>query len=400
MRSYNDANGPAPITADVLTNGPACNAGQSGSEHTVAEIFQQPELWRETAELCAAAARPRREQIQRNQAVVLTGSGSSHYVGECIAPALQRGSGLTTLSIGSGELLLAWRDLLTVQRPLLLVSFARSGNSPESRRLISTLLEQERAIEHLAVTCNPDGRVAEEWSSGSEPRVVVETLDARTCDKSLVMTSSFTNLALAGLGLGYLDRPERYLLLAETLASVGRDLLGVWSNRLEPIARRKFARMIVLGSGGQFGAAREAALKMLEMTDGRVATFAESWLGFRHGPMCALQDDSLLLLFFSSDPAKRAYQVDLLKEVRGKALGGAVVAVGRGVPRELLSEGDLAIDPPGLAELPDEWAAIAQIVVGQLLGLFRCLEEGLQPDRPAPTGAISRVVSEFTLYPA
>ena len=375
------------------------DAGKQGWRNTLTEIFQQPELWRQTAEFSASVAGQRLEQVRRNRFLVLTGSGSSHYVGECIAPAIQRGARRAAQALGSGELLLAKSDLLPLQRPLMLVSFARSGSSPESTALISACLGQEPSIEHLVVTCNPSGKLARQWGGGVEKRVTVDVLDPRTCDKSLVMTSSFTNLALAGLVLGYAEVPQTYLRHAETLVGVGLDLFEGWLDRLESIARQPFARMIALGSGGQFGTARESALKMLEMTDGRVSTQAESWLGFRHGPMCAFRQDCLLLLFVSGEAAKRAYQLDVLREIRHKGLGGTVVAVGREIPRELLSDGDLLVDPPGLAELPDEWAAIGGTVVGQLLGFFRCLEEGLQPDQPAGSGAISRVVPEFRLYP-
>ena len=375
------------------------DVGKQGWQNTLAEIFQQPELWRQTAEFSASLAGRRLEQIRRNRFLVLTGSGSSHYVGECIAPAIQRGAGRAAQALGSGELLLAKSDLLPLQRPLLLVSFARSGSSPESTALVSACLRQEPSIEHLVVTCNPSGKLAQQWGGEVERRVTVEVLDPRTCDRSLVMTSSFTNLALAGLVLGYAESPQTYLGHAATLAGVGLDLFEGWLDRIESIARQPFARMIALGSGGQLGTARESALKMLEMTDGRVSTQAESWLGFRHGPMCAFRRDCLLLLFVSGEPAKRAYQLDVLREIRHKGLGGTVVAVGREIPRELLSDGDLLVDPPGLAGLPDEWAAIGGTVVGQLLGFFRCLEEGLQPDQPAGSGAISRVVPEFRLYP-
>ena len=381
---------------DTLSHDPR----QQGWRHTLTEIFQQPELWRQTAEFSASLAGRRLEQIRRNECVALTGSGSSHYVGECIAPAIQRGTGRSAQAFGSGELLLARGELLPLQRPLMLVSFARSGSSPESTALIASCLEQEPSIEHLVVTCNPSGMVARQWGAGVEQRVTVDVLDPRTCDKSLVMTSSFTNLALAGLALGYAQSPMTYLQHAETLVGVGLDLLEGWLDRLESIARRPFARMIALGSGGQFGTARESALKMLEMTDGRVSTQAESWLGFRHGPMCALRQDCLLLLLVSGEPAKRAYQLDVLREIRDKGLGGMVVAVGREIPRELLSDGDVLVDPPGLAGIPDEWAAIGGTVVGQLLGFFRCLQEGLQPDQPSGSGAISRVVPEFRLHQA
>ncbi len=400
MQSQNEPNGASSIALRTMVANAMESSGLAGAEHTIREIAQQPGLWRKTAVQVASAAKDTAERIQGRQAIILTGSGSSHYVGDCIASAIQQGTGRTTLAVGSGELLVTGRDLLPIPRPMLLVSFARSGNSPESCGLIASLLRTEPEIDHLVVTCNPQGRAAEQWAGQRDPRVAVQMLDERTCDKSLVMTSSFTNMALAGLGLAYLGNSETYLRRAEILAHVGRSLVEVWAKRIEPLARQGFARMIALGSGGQFGAARESALKMLEMTDGRVVTFAESWLGFRHGPMCALQDDTLLLMFVSRDATRRGYQFDLLKEIRAKRLGGSVIAVGPNIPSELLTDRDLAVDCAGLAELPDGWAAIAGVVVGQLLGLFRCLQEGLQPDQPATTGAINRVVPEFTLYPA
>ncbi len=144
------------------------DAGKQGWRHTLTEIFQQPELWHQTAEFSASVASRRLEQVRRNRFLVLTGSGSSHYVGECIAAAIQRGAARSAQALGSGELLLAKRDLLPLQRPLMLVSFARSGSSPESTALISDCLEQEPSIEHLVVTCNPSGKLARQRGSGSE----------------------------------------------------------------------------------------------------------------------------------------------------------------------------------------------------------------------------------------
>ena len=401
MRSYKEeVNVASPTPLETLVANAVSHRDARGSEHTCREVAQQPELWRKTAKEVVAGSDRLAERLDACEGVILTGSGSSHFVGLCIRGAVQRGSGRTTTVVGSGELLLGGSELYPTERPLLLVSFARSGNSPESCGLIASLLQTDPEIDHLVVTCNPRGRAASEWADGGEPRVLVETLDERTCDVSLVMTSSFTNMALAGLGLAYTADPDVYLERTETLARVGEDLIEHWSERIAPFARQRFSRMIALGSGPQYGAARESALKMLEMTGGRVATFAESWLGFRHGPMCVLQDDSLLLVFVSGEPTRRAYQLDLLREIRSKGLGGGIIAVGQGIPPELLSDRDLAIDCPGLSDLPDEWAAIAGVVVGQLLGLFRCLEEGLQPDEPTLTGVISRVVPEFKLYSA
>jgi tagatose-6-phosphate ketose/aldose isomerase len=252
------------------------------------------------------------------------------------------------------------------------------------------------------VTCNRSGRVASAFQShqNGEPRIRVITLDDRTCDRSLVMTSSFTCMAVAGLGLAYTDQPERYLDHASRLAALGRVLLADWADRLAGAAVGGFQRMLILGDGCCFGAARETALKMLEMTGGRVMTMAETTLGFRHGPMCALRDGAMLVMLLSSDPLRRAYQVDLLGELRAKRLGERRIVVGGGVPPELLDERDLAVDLPGLGEMPDHWAAIFQVVVGQLLAFFRCRAESLHPDQPAAGGAISQVVGEFPLHGA
>jgi tagatose-6-phosphate ketose/aldose isomerase len=282
----------------------------AGFSHTLREIRQQPELWSETAEQIAPMLNAFRELVEESKAIVFTGSGSSCYVGECLAHPVQSATGLAARAISSGDLLLLRNAALPPIRPLLLVSFARSGDSPESSELIRRLLDDEPQVRHLIITCNRSGRLAEVWGPhGLEPtsRVSVVTLDDRTCDRSLVMTSSFTNLALAGLALAYIGREGEYLACAKRLACLGEQLLACGSDALADAASAGFIRLIALGDGSAYGAARESALKSLEMTDGRVFTMAETTLGFRHGPMCGLHRDALLLMFLSADPLRRPY---------------------------------------------------------------------------------------------
>jgi tagatose-6-phosphate ketose/aldose isomerase len=241
--------------------------------------------------------------------------------------------------------------------------------------------------------------VAKDFENGRyDSRVRIVALDDRTCDRSLVMTSSFTNLVVAGLGMAHLHRRAEYLRNAAVLSAAGNELLSVWSEPLAAAARGGFTRMIALGDGGSYGSAREAALKMLEMTDGRVATMPETALGFRHGPMCAIHGETLLVAFLSTDDVRRAYQLDVLEEVKRKGLTARKVIVGSSVPSEILSEGDLAVTLAALRNLSEEWHPILHVVTAQLLAFFRCLAEGLRPDEPAPSGAISRVVGDFPLH--
>src|SRR5439155_1405828 len=172
------------------------------------------------------------------------------------------------------------------------------------------------------------------------PRVRVIELEDSTNDRSLVMTSSFTNLVLAARFLGMLNVPERYRALCENLSRAGRELLRRHFGTLARVGACGFRRAVYLGSGPRLGAAREAALKMLEMTAGSVATLCESYLAFRHGPMSFAHDDTLIICFLSSGPTLRAYESDLLREVDEKELGLSKLIVGESIPLQLLRKND------------------------------------------------------------
>jgi tagatose-6-phosphate ketose/aldose isomerase len=165
------------------------------------------------------------------------------------------------------------------------------------------------------------------------------------------------------------------------------------------VAKAPFRRVLFLGSGAHFAGAREATLKMLEMTAGRVSTTCESYLGLRHGPMSYVHKDALVMCFLSSDPTLRAYETDLLRELDKKGLGLLkVIIIGENIPVELIRGHDVAIECQGLSRLGDEDSTVICVIAGQLLAFFRCLGEGLLPDAPSEDGVISRVVQTFALY--
>jgi tagatose-6-phosphate ketose/aldose isomerase len=261
---------------------------------------------------------------------------------------------------------------------------------------LSLLLSLEPEIRHLVLTCNEAGKLAKTYQD--HPGVHVITMDEGTNDQSLVMTSSFTNLVLAARFLGLLEKTETYRTISERLSKIGSLLLTTHFDTLARVAGVRFQRAVFLGSGSRFGAAREAALKMLEMTAGRVTTLCETYLGLRHGPMSYVHKDTLVVCFLSSDPTIRAYESDLLRELDQKELGLLKLIVGEDVPQELVRANDVVIECPGLRELGDQNAPIIDVVVGQLLGFFRCLGEGLRPDSPSEDGVIKRVVQSFTLH--
>jgi tagatose-6-phosphate ketose/aldose isomerase len=274
-----------------------------------------------------------------------------------------------------------------------MISIARSGESPESAGAVTAILEQAPDVKHLVITANSNSRLAREFSA--DGRVSAVVLADATCDRSLVMTSSFTNLALAAFGIG---ENGAYLSSVDRLANATEVLLANEMEALARVAGSGFRRAVYLGSGANFGAAREGALKMLEMTAGRVGTIAETYLGFRHGPMSYVDAQTLVVCFLSADPVVRAYEVDLVSEINRKQLGAFKLFAGPVVPHELVSAGDTVLEERILAGVDDGYSAVRNVVIAQLLGFFRCRAEGLRPDSPSNEGIINRVVESFTLH--
>jgi tagatose-6-phosphate ketose/aldose isomerase len=378
---------------------PAAQQQAAGYADTLREVLQQPATWRGTAALLrepAVRERLARALSPRPSHIVLTGSGSSMYIGECLAPTLQEGLGIPAQAIAAGTLLTHWRGVLPPGEGLL-VSLARSGESPESCGVVDRVLADAPAWRHLVITCNANGKLATRYNH--DPRVTVLVLDERTNDRSLVMTSSFTNLLVAGSGL-LLDSAD---VLTEhavaALAAVVEHLFDAQADALAELASRNVEAAVYLGSGGGIGAAHEAALKMVEMTGGKVITMAETFLGLRHGPMSSIRPTTLIVGLLSADPAVRGYELDLLRELDRKQLGLAKLVVGEGIPADVLRPGDVAIELAGLGHHGELPSLLAGVVAGQLLAFFRCLHLGERPDAPSQ-GVLTRVVQAFTLHGA
>ena len=345
--------------------------GETGTD-TRCEILQQPDTWLDTIDRCGRA------KFRLPAPLVVTGAGSSYYAARAVEAAWPGAR-----AISSTDLLIDGPRLLGAAGSLM--SLARSGDSPESEAVVRTIQREMPEIRHLAVTCNPAGALAR------LPGVQALLLDPRTNDRSLVMTSSFSNLALAGslLGPSAVDGDE----LTDACLAASAALLKTESIA-QRLARTAPARIVFLASPVLSGAAREASLKIMEMTAGRVFTLAESFLGLRHGPMSFLDANTLIVCFVSSSPGPRRYELDLIAELRAKRLGHLVGILPGGVPPDCF---DTAIPSAG-ARLPDWLRTPFDIVPVQLLALHLSHELGLHPDNPSPENIITRVVRGVTIY--
>ena len=350
-------------------------AAESGF-HTRREIFQQPELWPTTLARVDASGLGTKLNGKR---ILFTGAGTSAYAAHAIAVAnpLCRAAPTTDLLVDA-ERILANMDAV--------VSVARSGDSPESAAVVERVRSLHPNMPQFAITCNSESKLTRAGLDG------IIFLDPRSNDESLVMTSAFSNLVLAGLAL--LNPDGAHAAVAQC-ADRAQSLLPKIDQACRAVAERVRDRIVILSSSPLFGWADEARLKVLEMTAGAFPAIAETFLGLRHGPMAFVRSDALVLALLSNDPQRRLYERDLLKELRAKKIGCLV-----GIADEAEQELFHALIPAVAPGVADALRTPFEIIAPQLLGYHLSLGKGLNPDNPSPSGVINRVVQGVAIHPA
>jgi len=390
--------------AQLLSLSPA-DKERLGVVYTPREVFQQPTTWRETYQRMVRLAPAIKEFLVRAGLedssptpliVTLIGAGTSDYIGKSVCSLLQREWRCVVNAVPSTDLLTNMEDHLIPGRPYLWISFSRSGDSSEGVAVLEAALNRYPEIKHLIVTCNQQGQMAQTFSDNENVFSIV--LNDEVNDRGLAMTSSFSNMVIVAQSLAHLRNLDVYGDVLEALVNAASVTLPAAAEVCERIVQEGFSRACFLGSGALKGAAIESALKVLEFTSGKVVSFGESFLGLRHGPLSAINTDTLVVGFLSSDSRRRAFELDLFKEIAEKQLTSKCVSVFPGKDVEALKIAQSRISLGLRSDISDLYRPPVDVLVGQLLGLFSSLREGLKPDAPSPQGAINRVVSHVTIH--
>ncbi|MCL2333018.1 MAG: SIS domain-containing protein [Actinomycetia bacterium] len=368
---------------------------EHGAGFTAAEIAQQPRLWVELGTQMAARADEIAAFLARakERRVIFTGAGSSAFIGDALAPLIAKDFGLRAESIPTTELVSAPHSFLFADVPTLLVSFARSGNSPESFGALEYARGIVTDLYEVAITCDGSARLAE-LTAASETSLLL-VMPEGSNDRGFAMTSSVSCMMLAG-----------YLLLAgDARAGITDDIAGLARNlnaaawSLSEAAARcaawNFDRIAYLGSGFLKHIAHEASLKMMELTNGTVNGTFESATGFRHGPKSMIKDTTLTVHLISPDPFTARYDIDLLREVCGQKKQNQIVAIAAADAGELAGDEVVRVAP----RTRDICAGLEMLAFCQMLALYKSLALGVATDDPSPTGEVNRVVKGVTIYP-
>jgi len=371
-----------------------------GLVHTLREILQQPQTWRQTYQRVIRSWRHIEEFLtsagvgaarSRPLNVLLVGAGTSDYIGKSVCALLQKEWNCNVQAVPSTDLLTNMEDHVLTDSDYLWISFSRSGDSSEGVAVLEQALAKYPHIKHFIITCNQNGKMAR---FGERAGVFSFVLDDEVNDRALAMTSSFSNMVIVAQALAHYQTLATYGSIVENLAACASTVLPAAMSLCERLVDEEFSRVCFLGTGPLKGAAIESGLKVIELTGGRVIGLTESYLGLRHGPLSAIDRDTLVVGFLSPDHRRRAFELDLLREICDKKLTEKFLAVSPNGPNSFGETLDFGLPE----DVSDLYLPPLFVLAGQLLGLFASLREGLRPDEPSPHGAISRVVSHVTIH--
>lgn len=372
---------------------------ETRGHYTYSEIMQQPLMWQREFDRIKADRKQIETFVSRyidgGYEVIFTGAGTSAYIGDVLEVAVADTIFRGARSVATTDLITHPTAYFSPEKKVLLISFARSGNSPESMGAV-TLADSICGdnIAHIFITCNEKGRLAQ---IAGRKNCLLLLLPPETDDKSLAMTSSFSTMLLTALLLANIRGLEAQEAPIRSLVAHASGVLEKYDSAICGIAARDFSRAIFLGSGELKGIAEESHLKLQELTDGGVVCSFDSFLGFRHGPKAVVNGQSLLVYLLSGDPAVARYEADLIRQINSNNHVVAMVAVSP-EPAEIPGvDFDLNV-VLGDASAQGIYRCIPYVFAAQLLGYYKSLARGLDPDAPSVSGNISRVVEGVTIY--
>jgi glutamine---fructose-6-phosphate transaminase (isomerizing) len=347
-----------------------------GNSHTLAEILSQPEIWQSALQQTQAspAFRSAVEQAALRREWLFLGCGTSFYLAEAAAATWTLLTGKPARALPASEPLL-FPDLALLRSPgVQAVVISRSGSTSEAIRA-AQMLSRDFSVPTFGITCAVGSSLAQicdltlELSSGD--------------DESTVMTRSFTSMLLALQHFASTCAGGRTILdAAATISNQLGSQIGSIHQRIESfVAGRDFVDYIFLAQGPFYPIAREAGLKVTEMS----CSYAQSHhtLEFRHGPKAIVGPETCLTFFLSES----GYEAEAEVLVEMKELGGTIIAVCNRANEAVRRSSDLVVEL-GI-ESPEISLLAPFLVPAQLLGFYTGIKKGLDPDHPRN---LSRVV--------
>lgn len=369
--------------------------------HTWKEIRQQPEMWLRTYDIVSGMKSRIESFVKKYVAegyeIILTGAGTSAYIGDALQWVLKGTLLDGARAVATTDIITEADQLFDEHSKVLLVSFARSGNSPESVGAINLVNRTAGKAAHIYITCNEKGQMAV-MADKNPDNTLLLLLPPETNDLSLAMTSSYSSMYLACAMVANIEGIEEHKAQIEAVSAATAAALDKYEGSIRDMAGRSFNRAVFLGSGELMGVAEESRLKLQELTDGTVMCAFDSFLGFRHGPKAVINKDTLIVYLLSEEPATQRYEYDLIRQIKANNTIAGYVGVSQSKPAIEEDYFDLNIIIGIPAEVKRCYKSVSYVVAAQLLGFYKALDLKRSPDNPSVSGNISRVVEGVTIY--
>ena len=371
--------------------------------NTAKEIIQQPDTWRESVKNLIKNKIEIKSFIDSFLSknafrIILTGAGTSAFAGEVCEPYLTSLLNKRVEAIATTDLVASPKSYFIKDIPTLLVSFARSGNSPESVHAVNLASQLVDDLYQIVITCNENGKLAK--NTVNDEKSLLLLMPPQTNDLGFAMTSSFTTMVLNAMVVFNIDNIENFSSDVDKLSNSVNDFIEDNIEKVTSLANKDFERIVYLGSSTSKGIARESALKVLELTAGKVNASYDTPLGFRHGPKSVVDDETVSVIYISNDEYTRKYDLDLAKEMLAHKKNDKVVIVGDNIEEDILNKADYVFNVENINYTVENEVLLPlqQIIFGQMLSFLKSVNLGITPDNPCPTGEVNRVVQGVILH--
>lgn len=371
--------------------------------NTAKEIIQQPDTWRESIKNLIKNKIEIKSFIdsflsKKEFRIILTGAGTSAFAGEVCEPYLTSLLNKRVEAIATTDLVASPKSYFIKDIPTLLVSFARSGNSPESVHAVNLASQLVDDLYQIVITCNENGKLAK--NTVNDEKSLLLLMPPQTNDLGFAMTSSFTTMVLNAMAVFNINNIENFSSDVDKLSNSVNDFIENNIEKVTSLANEDFERIVYLGSSTSKGIARESALKVLELTAGKVNASYDTPLGFRHGPKSVVDDETVSVIYISNDEYTRKYDLDLAKEMLAHKKNDKVVIVGDNIEEDILNKADYVFNVENINYNVENKVLLPlqQIIFGQMLSFLKSVNLGITPDNPCPTGEVNRVVQGVILH--
>ncbi|GAA0076836.1 SIS domain-containing protein [Clostridium sp. CTA-5] len=369
------------------------------SINTAKEIRQQPRLWKETYTMIYDKRDKIKsffnKNISKNTRIILTGAGTSDYVGHTVLLELKSKVNARIEAIATTDLVSNPNQYIEKDTQTILVSYARSGNSPESVGAYDLFEENVTNISQVVITCNEDGELAKKAIKNNKNLVLF--MPEESNDKGFAMTSSFSSMLLATVLMFNIDNIEKNREFVDLISEQAEYILeNKWTDVYD-LVNYESNRVVYLGSGILKGLAQEMALKSLELTSGKIVTIFESVMGFRHGPKSIINDDTLVIIMNSIDKYTNLYDLDLINEIYNDSGNHKLAVISYEKNEKLKNMCNKYIEIDG-KNVPEIYTVFNYMLFGQMFGLFNSIKLKVSPDNPRPDGTVNRVVKGVHIH--